>query len=124
MTGVFHFIGMTLISALAMAFTGKQILDTMVKQNPEMQQVVNDPPLLAGFHPIEGLFQPRDNLMRTLQERDGRLPDIGVGHRLVRKRQGIFQRHLRAIGDCQIALCMDLLADYVTAAHNYQQTQQ
>jgi len=48
MTGVFHFIGMTLISALTMMVTGKQVLDTMIKQNPEMQQVVNDPPLLAG----------------------------------------------------------------------------
>lgn len=48
LTGVLTFIGMTLISALAMTFTGTQVLETMVKQNPEMKQVVNDPTMLAA----------------------------------------------------------------------------
>ncbi|MCU1326678.1 MAG: hypothetical protein JWN34_2048 [Bryobacterales bacterium] len=48
MTGILTFIATTLISALTMAFAGKQVLDTMVKQNPDMQQIVNDPAMLGG----------------------------------------------------------------------------
>ncbi len=47
-TGVLTFLGMTLISALTMVAAGKQVLDTMVQQNPEMKQVVDDPAMLAS----------------------------------------------------------------------------
>ncbi len=47
-TGVLTFVGMTLISALTMATAGKQVLDEMVKQNPDMKQVVDDPAMLGS----------------------------------------------------------------------------
>ncbi|HXJ40053.1 MAG TPA: hypothetical protein VNH18_12320 [Bryobacteraceae bacterium] len=47
-TGILTFLAMTVVLALTMAVAGSQVLETMVKQNPEMQQVVNDPPTLAG----------------------------------------------------------------------------
>jgi hypothetical protein len=48
MIGVLTFIGTTLILALTMAVAGKEVLDTMVKQNPDFQQVVNDPATLGA----------------------------------------------------------------------------
>jgi len=47
-TGILAFIAMTVVMALTMAVAGTQLLEAMVKQTPEMQQVVNDPPTLAG----------------------------------------------------------------------------
>jgi hypothetical protein len=47
-TGVLTFLGMTLVLAMTMGVAGNQVLESMVKQNPDMQQVVNDPAMLAG----------------------------------------------------------------------------
>jgi hypothetical protein len=48
MTGVLTFLGTTLILALSMAVARNEILETMVKQNPDFQQVVNDPATLGA----------------------------------------------------------------------------
>ena len=47
-TGVLTFMGMTLITSLTMVAAGKQVLDQMVQQNPEMKQVVDDPAMLGS----------------------------------------------------------------------------
>jgi hypothetical protein len=48
-TGVLTFLAMTLMLALMMSFSGNQVLEAMVKENPEMKQVINDPGTLAGL---------------------------------------------------------------------------
>jgi hypothetical protein len=46
-TGVLTFVGMAIVFALTMAFMGKQVLDQMVQQDPQMKEVVNNPMLLG-----------------------------------------------------------------------------
>ncbi len=47
-TGILTFVSMAVVLSLTMFFTGRQVLDQMVQQDPRMTQVVNDPALLAG----------------------------------------------------------------------------
>lgn len=46
-TGVLIFLGLLVILAITMAFTGKEVIDEMTKQNPQITTVLNDPPVLA-----------------------------------------------------------------------------
>jgi hypothetical protein len=45
-TGVLTFVSLAIVFSLAMLFMGKQVFDQMVRQNPEVSQVVNDPAML------------------------------------------------------------------------------
>jgi|SRR5665213_2308748 len=45
-TGVLTFVSLAIGFTLAIAFTGKQFFDQMVKQNPDVSQIVNDPVML------------------------------------------------------------------------------
>lgn len=47
-TGVLAFASMTVTFAFAMVFTGRQMLDEMVKQTPQVEQMVNDPVALSA----------------------------------------------------------------------------
>jgi hypothetical protein len=49
-TGVLTFLSLAIVMALAMLFNGKELIQQMVRQNPEVSQVVNNPTALAfGF---------------------------------------------------------------------------
>jgi hypothetical protein len=49
-TGVLTFLSIAVVMALAMLFNGKELIQQMVRQNPEVSQVVNNPAALAlGF---------------------------------------------------------------------------
>ena len=49
-TGVLTFLSIAVVMALAMLFNGKELIQQMVHQNPEVSQVVNNPAALAlGF---------------------------------------------------------------------------
>jgi hypothetical protein len=49
-TGVLTFLSLAVVMALAMLFNGKELIQQMVRQNPEVSQVVNNPTALAlGF---------------------------------------------------------------------------
>jgi hypothetical protein len=49
-TGVLTFLSIAIVMALAMLFNGKELIQQMVRQNPEVSQVVNNPTALAfGF---------------------------------------------------------------------------
>ncbi|MDP9170610.1 MAG: hypothetical protein M3N54_08340 [Acidobacteriota bacterium] len=47
-TGVLTFVSMAVVLSLTFFFTGKQMLDQMVQQDPRMSEVINNPPMLAG----------------------------------------------------------------------------
>jgi hypothetical protein len=47
-TGVLAFVSMAIVTALTLAFAGRQMFDDMVKQDPRMSDVVNNPPMLAA----------------------------------------------------------------------------
>lgn len=47
-TGVLAFVSMAIVFTLSIVFTGKEFMDLMVKQDPRMAQIVNDPPMLAA----------------------------------------------------------------------------
>ena len=49
LTGIITFVGMAVVFSMTMLFAGKQVLEDMVKQQPEMSQVVGDPPMLAAL---------------------------------------------------------------------------
>ncbi|MGD1069104.1 MAG: zinc ribbon domain-containing protein [Bryobacteraceae bacterium] len=46
-TGVLTFAGTAIVLTLTMVFAGKQFLDEMIQQDPQMKQVINDPALLG-----------------------------------------------------------------------------
>ena len=46
-TGVLAFAGMTVTFAFSMVFMGRQVLDEMVKQTPQVEQMVKDPVALG-----------------------------------------------------------------------------
>lgn len=46
-TGVLAFLSLVLIIALTVAFTGNELFQEMIKQNPDASQVLNNPPALA-----------------------------------------------------------------------------
>jgi hypothetical protein len=46
-TGVLTFVSTAVVLTLTMVFTGKQFLDQMIRQDPRMKQVVDDPAMLA-----------------------------------------------------------------------------
>lgn len=49
-TGVLTFLSIAIVMALAMLFNGKELIQQMIRQNPEVSQVVNNPAALAlGF---------------------------------------------------------------------------
>ena len=49
-TGVLTFLSIAVVMALAMLFNGKELIQQMVRQNPEVSQVVSNPAALAlGF---------------------------------------------------------------------------
>jgi ABC-type Na+ efflux pump permease subunit len=48
LTGIITFVGMAIVFSMTMLFAGKQVLEDMVKQQPEMSQIANDPPMLAA----------------------------------------------------------------------------
>lgn len=49
-TGVLTFLSIAVVMALAMLFNGKELLQQMIRQNPEVSQVVNNPAaLVLGF---------------------------------------------------------------------------
>ncbi|HKD05387.1 MAG TPA: zinc ribbon domain-containing protein [Bryobacteraceae bacterium] len=45
-TGVLTFLGYAIGITVTVLFAGKQLFDQMEKQNPDLKQVVNDPPML------------------------------------------------------------------------------
>ena len=46
-TGVLAFLSLVVIIALTMAFTGNELFQEMIKQNPDASQVLNNPPALV-----------------------------------------------------------------------------
>lgn len=46
-TGVLAFLSLVIIIALTVAFTGNELFQEMIKQNPDASQVLNNPPALA-----------------------------------------------------------------------------
>src|SRR5579883_1420578 len=50
LTGILTFLSIAVVMALAMLFNGKELIQQMVRQNPEVSQVVNNPAALTlGF---------------------------------------------------------------------------
>jgi hypothetical protein len=47
-TGILIFLGMTVIIAVTMLATGKEVFQEMIKQNPQISPVLDDPTELAG----------------------------------------------------------------------------
>jgi hypothetical protein len=47
-TGILIFLGMTVIIAFTMLVTGKEVFQEMIKQNPQISPVLDDPTELAG----------------------------------------------------------------------------
>ncbi len=47
-TGVLTFVSMAVIFSFSLLFTGKELFQQMVKQNPQMSQIVDDPPSLIA----------------------------------------------------------------------------
>jgi hypothetical protein len=48
-TGVLTFVSMAVIFALTMVFMGKDLFQQMVKQDPRMSEVIDNPPAMAGL---------------------------------------------------------------------------
>ena len=46
-TGVLSFVGTAIVLTLTMVFAGKQFIDEMIRQDPQMKQVLDDPAALA-----------------------------------------------------------------------------
>jgi hypothetical protein len=47
-TGVLTFVSMAVIFSFSLLFTGKELFQQLVKQNPQMSEIVNDPPSLIA----------------------------------------------------------------------------
>jgi hypothetical protein len=47
-TGVLTFVSMAVIFSFSLLFTGKELFQQLVKQNPQMSEIVNDPPALIA----------------------------------------------------------------------------
>jgi hypothetical protein len=48
-TGVLTFVSMAVIFALSMVFMGKDLFDQMLKQDPQISEVINNPPAMAAL---------------------------------------------------------------------------
>jgi len=48
-TGILTFVSMAVIFALTMVFMGNDLFQQMVKQDPQMKEVVNNPPAMAAL---------------------------------------------------------------------------
>jgi hypothetical protein len=55
MTGVLAFVSMAIVFTLSVVFAGRELFEPLLKQNPEMSKVINDPPMLAAAF-LFGLF--------------------------------------------------------------------
>jgi hypothetical protein len=56
-TGVLTFVSMAVIFSFSLLFTGKELFQQLVKQNPQMSEIVNDPPsLIAALLLVLGLI--------------------------------------------------------------------